>query len=130
MNIDIELPCISDSRGRLIFAEAERHIPFQIKRLYFVTGTKANKPRGFHAHKKLHQAAFCVQGSCRLLLDSGTQKHWTTLSSPSQVALIGPLTWREMHDFTEDCILVVLADDYYDESDYIRDYDEFIALVR
>ena len=84
------------------------------------------RPRGFHAHKKLHQVAVCLAGSCRMTLDDGHEKAAVTLDDPARGILIRQMVWREMHDFSPDCILMVLASHVYDEDDYIRDYDAFL----
>ena len=81
--------------------------------------------RGFHAHHKLKQVLVAVRGSCDLLLDNGTVKETIVLDSPHQAIVIDTFIWREMHNFSEDCILLCLASEHYDESDYIRDYEEF-----
>ena len=86
--------------------------------------------RGFHAHKKLKQILICVKGSCKILLDDGIEKAEVLLDKPNKGLLIESHLWREMFDFSEDAVLMVLASELYDESDYIRDYDEFIKYVR
>lgn len=131
MNIStlINFNTLSDERGSLISLEGHRQIPFDIKRVYYTYGTKGHKPRGFHAHKKLKQLMICVAGSCKVLLDNGALKEWHTLDAPNQGLFIDPLIWHEMHEFSSDCVLMVLASEPYDESDYIRDYDEFITYI-
>lgn len=86
--------------------------------------------RGKHAHKELHQVLFCVAGACTIHLDDGKEKIDVRLDKPSRGLLIGPGMWREMYDFTPGAVLMVLASEYYDESDYIRDYDAFLQSVR
>lgn len=86
--------------------------------------------RGKHAHKKLHQILFCVAGACTVSLDDGKEKAEVRLDQPSRGLLIGPGIWREMYDFTPGAVLMVLASEYYDESDYIRDYQEFLNSQR
>ena len=120
----IELPNFSDDRGGLVAIESNQSIPFEIKRLYYIFNT-THQSRGFHAHIDLKQVAVCVKGSCRFILDNGHTREEITLNSPTQGLYIDALTWREMHDFSEDCILLVLASEHYDENDYIRDYDKF-----
>ena len=105
-------------------------VPFEIKRIYYIYGTKPEAARGFHAHKALEQVAVCVSGSCRMSLDDGQNRVDVWLNSPSKGLLISGLVWREMHDFTADCVLLVLANEYYDEADYIREYDEFLRLAK
>jgi UDP-2-acetamido-3-amino-2,3-dideoxy-glucuronate N-acetyltransferase len=82
--------------------------------------------RGRHAHKNLKQVLFCVSGSCKILLDDGDVKENTILDYPSKGILIDRMVWREMYDFSKDCVLMVLASELYDEEDYIRNYQEFI----
>ncbi|TYB33262.1 MAG: WxcM-like domain-containing protein [Flexistipes sinusarabici] len=118
-----------DDRGSLIALEQHKEIPFDIKRVYYIFGTKEGVRRGYHAHKSLKQVAVCVKGSCKFLLDDGKSKEYVELNSPDLGLLIDKFVWREMYDFSPDCVLVVFADDYYDEGDYIRDYKEFIRRV-
>lgn len=125
----IELPNLGDHRGSLIVAEANRNIPFSIQRLYYISGAQPDVPRGFHAHKQLQQIAFGVQGSCTMLMDNGKEKQEVLIAQSNKGLLIPPMVWHEMHDFSEDCILLVLASDYYDESDYIRNYGQFLKEV-
>ncbi|MGL5487910.1 MAG: sugar 3,4-ketoisomerase [Shewanella sp.] len=122
----IQLQKHGDERGRLVALEEEKNIPFPIKRVYYMFDTTSGVRRGFHAHKKLQQIAIAVRGSCRFHLDDGKEKIEILLDSPSQGLFIEPHHWHEMYDFSEDCVLMVLADDFYDEADYIRDYSQFI----
>ncbi|KAB2823514.1 sugar 3,4-ketoisomerase [Aliivibrio finisterrensis] len=125
----IEFDLLGDDRGSLISLEENKNIPFDIKRVYYIFGTEQGVARGFHAHKNLQQIAICVKGSCRFILDNGKCRESIVLDSPSVGLYIDNNKWREMHGFSEDCVLVVLASDYYDEADYIRDYDEFKKAV-
>lgn len=125
----IDLPSLGDQRGGLVAIESNQSIPFEIKRLYYIFNT-TNQSRGFHAHIDLKQVAVCVKGSCRFILDNGHVREEVTLNSPTQGLYIEALTWREMHDFSEDCVLLVLASEHYDENDYIRTYTEFQAMER
>ena len=125
----IQFQSHGDERGALVSLEEEKTIPFEIKRVYYMFNTTENVRRGFHAHRKLKQLAIVVKGSCRFMLDDGKEKIEVPLDNPSQGLLIDSLVWREMFDFSDDCVLVVLADAIYDETDYIRNYDEFIELV-
>lgn len=125
----IDFPALGDERGSLVALEAEKSVPFAIKRVYYIFGTKTGESRGFHAHKKLQQVAICITGSCRIILDDGQQRSEALLNSPNKGIVIGDLIWREMHDFSKDCILLVLASEHYDESDYIRDYNEFQEIL-
>ena len=126
----IDLQALGDSRGGLVVAEAQRHIPFEIKRVYWIHGTQAGVERGFHAHKALQQVAVTVSGSCDMVLDDGSQQLTVHLDSPAKGVRIGSGVWRVMKNFTTNCVLLVFADDYYDEEDYIRDYDEFIRITK
>jgi len=125
----IEFNVLGDDRGSLISLEQNKNIPFDIKRVYYIYGTKENVRRGFHSHKKLKQIAVCVNGSCKFLLDDGKEKKNILLDSPNKGLLIEDMIWREIYDFSNDCVLMVLADEFYDEDDYIRDYQKFIDKV-
>ncbi len=118
-----------DARGSLIALEKEHNVPFDIKRVYYIFDTTDGVRRGFHAHKNLKQLAICVKGSCKFLLDDGTYKNIYNLNEPTKGLYIEGFIWREMFDFSPDCVLMVLADAYYDEADYIRDYKDFTAKV-
>jgi len=122
----IKLPLLGDERGSLVAIEANKHTPFEVKRVYYILGTQCGVSRGFHAHKKLQQLAVCVSGKCRMLLDDGLTKETVWLDSPSKAIRIEPMVWHEMHEFSDDCVLLVLASEHYDESDYVRDYSDFI----
>lgn len=122
----IPLQTHGDERGSLIALEEGRNIPFPVKRVYYLFNTKDGVRRGFHAHKTLKQVAIAVRGTCRFLLDDGCERVEVMLDNPAQGLLIESFMWREMYDFSEDCVLMVLADQLYDESDYIRDYDAFL----
>lgn len=125
----LEFPSLGDQRGNLVVLEGMKNIPFDIKRVYYLFGMQSDLPRGFHAHKAIIQVAVCVKGSCNILMDNGTEKQIVTLDSPATGLLIDVMQWHEMHDFSEDCVLMVLASEHYDESDYIRDYDVFLQEV-
>lgn len=124
----IDLPSFGDERGGLVAIESNQSIPFKVKRLYYIFNTN-NQPRGFHAHVDLKQVAICLNGSCKFILDNGLTKEEIILDNPTQGLVIEGLIWREMHDFSEDCVLLVLANEHFDENDYIRDYDEFLKVV-
>lgn len=126
----ISFKSLGDERGSLVALEGNKNVPFDIKRVYCLFGTKEGVSRGFHAHRNLKQIAVCVTGSCRFVLDDGKQKEEVILDGAAKGLLIEDLIWREMYDFSHDCVLVVLASEYYDESDYIRDYSEFIKEIK
>lgn len=118
-----------DDRGQLVAIEEYKDIPFEIKRVYFMYDTDTKVTRGFHAHKSLEQILFCVHGSCKVRLDNGVEKKIVSLERPYEGLYISASMWREMYDFSEDAVLMVLASELYNESDYIRDYDEFKKYV-
>jgi len=126
----IPLQAHGDDRGSLIALEEGKNIPFPVKRVYYLFKTKEGVRRGFHAHKALKQVAIAVRGSCRFVLDDGNEQVEVLLDNPAQGLLIESFIWREMYDFSEDCVLMVLADQLYDESDYIRDYDIFLDMFK
>lgn len=123
----IDFQSLGDERGSLVAVEIgkEKAIPFDIKRVYYIYRTEQGVSRGFHAHRDLKQVAICVAGRCRMVLDNGKIREETWLDNPTRGLLIESMIWREMHDFSDDCILLVLASQHYDESDYIRDYQVF-----
>lgn len=125
-----ELNTISSNKdaGKIIAMENHEAIPFDIKRVYFIYGNKSGEPRGFHAHRKLYQIALCIQGSCKMVCDDMYTKEEILLDKPNLAVKLPPMIWHEMHDFSHDCILLVIASDTYDEADYIRDYAEFKRL--
>lgn len=125
----IDIPQLGDARGRLAVAEVGGALPFVVRRAYWIHGTQPGVSRGFHAHKQLRQVCVCVAGSVRLSLFDGRREESVVLDSPAKGLLIGPGLWREMHDFSPDCVLMVFADAEYDEADYIRDRQEFIRQV-
>lgn len=125
----VHFPALGDERGSLVALEAEKTVPFVIKRVYYIFGTQIEASRGFHAHRNLQQVAICVTGKCRMVLDDGEQRQEAWLDSPTKGLIVGNLVWREMHDFSHDCVLLVLASEHYDENDYIRDYHEFLRCL-
>ena len=130
MNIQfLQLQTHGDDRGSLIALEEGKNIPFSVKRVYYMFDTSEGVRRGFHAHKTLKQVAVAVRGSCRFMLDDGREKIDIRLDHPHQGLLIESFIWREIYDFSEDCVLMVLADQLYTESDYVRDYASFLAEV-
>lgn len=126
-----ELPIIGDAdRGCLAVLESGPALPFPIARVYYLFGTPPGTRRGRHAHRALHQLAVCVSGSCTMLLDDGHSRHDAVLDRPQVAVELPPMVWHEMHGFSDDCVLMVLASAPYDEADYIRHYDDFLAAVR
>lgn len=125
----IEFNVLGDERGHLVSLEQHKNIPFEIRRVYYMYGMEQDRPRGFHAHKKLRQLAVCINGSCKVLLDNGKHKEVVKLDKPMQGLLIEAMQWHEMSDFSHNCIFMVLASDHYDENDYIRNYDDFLRAI-
>ena len=121
----------SDNRGDLFVAEYQKEVPFPIYRVYYICGVKNPETiRGFHAHKKLRQVMICLGGRCDVIVDDGIERETITLDTPGKAITIEPGIWREMTNFSENATLFVLASDVYDESDYIRDYNEFLKYVK
>ena len=119
-----------DERGQLIALEGNREIPFDIKRVYYIYDTKKGVRRGFHAHKNLKQILICIKGSCKIHIDDGTETKEILLNCPEKGLYLSNYIWREMYDFSHDAVLLVLASEYYDESDYIRSYEDFLRYKR
>lgn len=120
---------LGDERGSLIAIEAGKTVPFDVRRVYYIFATKGGVERGFHAHKTLNQVAVAVTGSCEIVLDDGATQTTVLMDSSEKGVFIEPKVWHYMRDFSPDCVLLVLADQHYDEADYIRDYEEFKAWV-
>lgn len=125
----INLPSFGDDRGGLVAIESNQSIPFEVKRLYYIFDT-TDKPRGFHAHIDLKQVAICLKGHCCFILDDGHHKEEIVLDNPTKGLIIESLIWREMYNFSEDCVLLVLASEHFTEDDYIRNYDEFLRKTK
>lgn len=119
-----------DERGQLVALEEYKDIPFQIKRVYYMYDTGKGVRRGYHAHKSLEQILICIHGTCKILLDNGKEKKIVPLEKPYEGLYIANNIWREMFDFSPDAVLLVLASDFYNEEDYIRDYDEFLSFIQ
>lgn len=118
-----------DERGQLVALEECRDIPFKIKRVYYMYDTGEGVRRGYHAHKALEQILICIHGSCKIHLDNGSEKEEVLLNKPYEGLYVSNVMWREMYDFSPDAVLMVLASEYYDETDYIRNYDEFLKYI-
>lgn len=126
----IDLEVHGDQRGSLIALEGGATLPFPLKRIYYIYGTSEGVSRGYHAHKDLQQLAICVAGACTIVLDDGASRYPVRLDRPDLGLHISSPIWREMHDFSPDCVLLVLASRPYEDADYIRDYDTFAALCQ
>ena len=125
----IDMRVHGDNRGKLIAVESNRDIPFEIKRAYWIYDTLPNQNRGCHAHKDLEQIIVAIDGACQFVLDDGKARETVWLNRPDVGLYIGKNMWREMRHFSYGCKLMVLASKYYDEKEYIRDYDEFLKEV-
>ena len=126
----IDFKVLGDNRGQLVALEANRQIPFDIKRVFYIYGTQEGVPRGNHSHYKTKQFLVAVHGSCKVTLDNGKEKEIYDLNKPNLGLFQDALIWGSMHDFSTDCVLMVLADHNYNESDYIRDYNQFLEVIK
>ena len=122
----VELPKIADARGNLTFIE-EDHIPFEIKRVYYLYDVPGGSERGGHAHKALHQLIIALSGSFDVEIDDGATKKTFTLNRPYEGLYICPGIWRELKNFSSGSVCLVLASNLYSEDDYYRDYDQFLV---
>ena len=118
-----------DERGQLVAIESNIDVPFEIKRVFYIYGTSVGVPRGNHAHYKTKQYLISISGSCKVTLDNGHEKHTYELNCQNKGLIQNEYVWGVMHDFTDDCVLLVLASEHYEDSDYIRDYNQFIKQV-
>ena len=125
LNFDV----FGDSRGKLISLEGNKNIPFEIKRIFYIYDTSPEKERGKHAHKETEQIVIAIDGSCQFTLDDGITRETVYLNRPDIGLYIGKKIWNEMSNFLHGCKLMVLASDYYNEDEYIRDYSLFRKLV-
>lgn len=126
----LDFPVFADPDGCLVPLEVGQHIPFSIERVYYIWGTQREAIRGRHAHRKLEQVIVCMAGSCQFILDDGARRERVLLDTPTRGLYLRHNIWREFTNFSPDCVIMVLASEHYDESDYIRDYDEFVREVR
>lgn len=125
----ITIPKIMDE-CLLLFMQTPDHVPFPIRRVYYIMDRQSKQPRGYHAHKKTRQLLFCIRGSITIILDDGKQKETVVLKNPEHGVLIDNLIWHEMHNFKKSTILLVLASKAYEAEDYIRDYDQFLEFIK
>lgn len=121
----LKFQVFGDDRGNLISLEENGNIPFDIKRVYYIYGVKTGIERGKHSHTHLKQVVVCVSGSCTFVLDDGKDRREIELNQPDVGLYIGENIWREMKNFSQDCVLLVLVNEHYSENEYIRDYGEF-----
>lgn len=123
-------PPHGDDRGQLVAIEEGMDLPFDVRRVYYIYDTLPGVRRGFHAHLQLEQVLLCVSGSCKIHLDNGYETAEVVLDKPNEGLYISNNMWREMYDFSEGAVLLVLASEHYTEADYIRNYDAFLEMVR
>ena len=126
----VDLPKIEDYRGNLTFIEENRHIPFGIRRVYYLYDVPGGAERGGHAHKDLHQLIVAMSGSFDVVLDDGQQKQRYHLNRSYYGLYVCPMIWREIDNFSSGSVCMVLASNFYDESDYYRDYSDFLKALR
>lgn len=126
----IKLPKIADPHGNLTFVENSRHIPFEIRRVYYLYDVPGGAARAGHAHKTLMQFLIAMSGSFDILLDDGYRKGKFHLNQPHYGLYLPPMVWRVIDNFSSGSVCLVLASDFFDEADYHRDYDEFLEAVR
>lgn len=125
----VNLPKINEPRGNLTFIEGGRHIPFEIKRVYYLYDVPGGAERGGHAHKDLHQLIIAMSGSFDVVLNDGTQKKRFHLNRSYSGIYICPMIWRELDNFSSGSVCMVLASNFYDEADYYRNYQEFVRAL-
>lgn len=124
----IDLPLVHDPRGDLTFVEGDNHVPFDIKRVYYLYNVPVDAERGGHAHRELEQVIFALSGSFRIKIHDGADASEYWLRDPRKGLYISRMIWREMDSFSQGAVCMVLASQRYNEADYIRDYDRFLAL--
>lgn len=128
--IIMDLPKMSDPRGNLTFIESNKHIPFDIKRIFYIYDVPTGANRGAHAHRTLKQFIICLSGSFDVKVDDGNQKKIIHLNRPWQGVYIPPMIWAAETNFDPGSVCLLVVSDFYDESDYYRNYDEFLEALR
>lgn len=123
------MPIKNDVRGNLSFIESNNHVPFEIKRVYYLYDVPKNESRAGHAHKALNQLLICLNGEVQILIDDGKNERIINLNKPYQGLLLLPGIWREIKFIEEKSICLCLADRVYEESDYFRKYEDFKKFV-
>jgi len=126
----LQLPKVVDLRGSLSFAEIGKHLPFEPKRFFLVYDVPSREVRGEHAHLELHELLVCIRGSLSVMVDDGNVKDEVQLTSPAEALLVPPQLWRVHYKYSPDAIMLSLCSHVYDANDYIRDYEEFLSVVR
>ncbi|MDR5702656.1 MAG: FdtA/QdtA family cupin domain-containing protein [Thermofilaceae archaeon] len=126
----IQLPKVKDARGNLTFIEEGKHVPFEIRRVYYLYDVPGGALRAGHAHKALQQLIVAISGSFDVILDDGYERERFHLCRSYYGLYIPPMVWREIDNFSTGAVCLVLASDFYDETDYYRDYEEFLRAAR
>ena len=126
----LSVPSLGDARGGLAVYECRKDIPFDIRRIFFLYDLPKNSTRGHHAHKQQEQVVICVQGRCSALLDDSTSRERVILDSACKALYVPPMIWLELDEFEPGTVLVAATNDFYDETDYVRDYAAFRAMVK
>lgn len=122
----LELPRFTDERGSLTYVEQQNHLPFELKRVYYIYDVPNDETRGKHAHIDLEQVLVAASGRFDVVVDDAKERHRVTLDSPDEGLYLPGMTWREMENFSDDAVCLVFASEYYDEDDYVHDYDAFV----
>jgi hypothetical protein len=123
----VELPKVHDPRGNLTFVEDDRHVPFPIRRAYWIYGVPGGERRGGHAYRQLHEMIIALSGSFEIHLDDGTRRRTQLLSRPYVALYVPNMIWRELKSFATNTVCLIVASEPYSEADYIRSHDEFVA---
>jgi dTDP-4-dehydrorhamnose 3,5-epimerase-like enzyme len=126
----IDLPKIPDPRGNLSFIEGENHVPFRVRRTYWIYDVPGGERRGGHAYRTLHELFVALSGSFDVVVDDGSGPEHVVLNRSYVGLHVPPMTWRHLENFSTNAVCLILASEYYDEADYLRDRDEFNALMR
>ncbi|MHC1749544.1 MAG: FdtA/QdtA family cupin domain-containing protein [Cellulosilyticaceae bacterium] len=126
----IDFPNLGDERGNLVVIQSDTQLPFAMKRIFYMYGSEKNVVRGQHANKKSEFVFVCLKGSCKVLIDTGNEKEIVTLDNPEQGLYLDKMVWKDMYEFTEDAVLLVLSNENYDANEYIRDYNDFIEFAK
>ena len=126
----IELPVVANPQGNLVFAEGEAHVPFSVARVFCVYDIPVEAARGGHAHYRLEEVVFCLAGSLEMVVDDGVSRHTYRLEDPRMGLYVPPMVWHDIGDFSQGTVYMGLISTLYDEDDYIRDYDQYLATTR
>lgn len=119
----------ADERGKLVVIEGANDIPFDLKRIFYIYGSDSTVVRGQHANKKSEFVLVNLKGQCKVKVDTGKEQEIVVLDTPNEGIYLPTMVWKEMYDFSEDAVLLVLSNEHYDANEYIRNYDEFLCEV-